>query len=140
MYLASEIKNFLLDLIKFLIISYVVLPPIHLGAMEVNEFTQSVRDDKRCFTSNGIPNHEIGIFPNRGNPNSILPQQINVCVQRYPEKLSIFTKIRGIIGIALNGVLFRPSTAGFWDPFAPRKHSRRGDPNWNVDILGSGAD
>ena len=128
-------RNMLPNLIKLLITSYVVLLPIQLGATEINEFMQSVSDDKRCFTSNGIPNHEVGIFPNRGNPNSILPQQINVCVPRYAEKLSTYTKIRGIIGIALNGVLFRPGTAGFWDPYARRKHSRRGDPKWNVDIF-----
>ncbi len=120
-------RNLLFNLIKFMIITYVVLLPIHLGAMDVNEFTQSVSDYKRCFASNGIPNHEVGIFPNRGNPHSILPQQINVCVQRYPEKLSTYTKIRGIIGIALNGVLFRPGTAGFWGPLRPKKtQSTRG--------------
>ena len=88
-------RNLLFNLIKFMIITYVVLMPIHLGAVDVNEFTQSVSDDKRCFASNGIPNHEVGIFPNRGNPHSILPQQINVCVQRYPENYRPIQKLGG---------------------------------------------
>ena len=124
------------NLIKLTPFSFVALLPIQLGAMEVNEFKQSITNNKRCFVSNGIPNHEVGTFPNRGNPNSILPQQIDVCVPRYPKKLSNYTKIRGIIGIALNGVLFRPGTAGFWDPDSHRGHSRQGDRKWSVDIFG----
>lgn len=101
-----------------------------------NKFEISLTNDKRCFLSNGIPNHKTGLFPNKGNPNTISFQQIDVCVPRYPKKLSIYTKINGIIGIALNGNLFRPETAGFWDPDAPKKHSRNGDKNWSVDIFG----
>ena len=101
-----------------------------------NKFEISLTNDKRCFLSNGIPDHKTGLFPNKGNPNTISLQQINVCIPRYPKKLSNYTKINGIIGIALNGILFRPETAGFWDPKAPKKHSRNGDKNWSVDIFG----
>ena len=101
-----------------------------------NKFEISLTNDKRCFLSNGIPDHKTGLFPNKGNPNTISLQQINVCIPRYPKKLSTYTKIDGIIGIALNGILFRPETAGFWDPKAPKKHSRNGDKNWSVDIFG----
>tara|TARA_B100000575_G_C22804874_1_gene474697 strand:- start:382 stop:621 length:240 start_codon:yes stop_codon:yes gene_type:complete len=31
-----------------------------------------IRDGKRCFTANGIPDHPNGKFPDRGNPNAIL--------------------------------------------------------------------
>ena len=101
-----------------------------------NKFEISLTNDKRCFLSNGIPDHKTGLFPNKGNPNTISLQQINVCIPRYPKKLSTYTKIDGIIGIALNGIPFRPETAGFWDPKAPKKHSRNGDKNWSVDIFG----
>src|SRR5687767_7646932 len=33
-----------------------------------------VRNGFRHITSNGIPNHDTGAFPNRRNPNSIRPQ------------------------------------------------------------------
>ena len=110
--------------------------PIKLVAAELNKFEISLTKDKRCFHSNGIPDHKTGIFPNKGNPNSISQQKIYVCVPRYPKKSTASTKIKGIIGIALNGVLFRPATAGFWDPKAPRGHSRNGNKNWSVDIFG----
>ena len=64
------------------------------------------------FYSNGIPDHKTGIFPNKGNPNSISQQKYMFVFQDFP-KSTASTKIKGIIGIALNGVLFRPATAGF---------------------------
>ena len=102
----------------FLIYLSLFLFPIKLVAIELNEIEISLTNDKRCFFSNGIPNHKTGIFPNKGNPNSISKQKIHVCVPRYPKKASARTKIKGIIGIALNGVFFRPATSGFWDPKA----------------------
>ncbi|MGE0434248.1 MAG: hypothetical protein AB7S36_18465, partial [Planctomycetota bacterium] len=40
-----------------------------------NEVTIKVEGDWRIITSNGIPDHTPGQFPNRGNPNRISPQQ-----------------------------------------------------------------
>ena len=127
---------FILVRILFFLCCFLFLLPINLVATELNKFEVLLTDKKRCFLSNGIPNHKTGIFPNKGNPNFISYQEINVCVPRYPKKESSNTKIKGIMGIALNGILFRPATAGFWDPKAPRKHSRNGDKNWSVDIFG----
>lgn len=45
-----------------------------------NEVEMIVKFDKRCFVTNGIPDHDTGTFPNRGNPNRIAKQDINVCV------------------------------------------------------------
>ena len=39
-----------------------------------NEVEITVRGDMRFITSNGIPEHPTGRFPNRGNPNAIRPQ------------------------------------------------------------------
>ncbi len=110
--------------------------PNNLFATEINEFSQYFKNNERCFKSNGIPNHKTGNFPKKSNPNSILPQKINICVPMSPKKLKNYTKIEGIIAIALNGILFRPGTAGFWDPKTKRKHSRDGNKNWSVDIFG----
>ena len=40
-----------------------------------NEVEIVVRGDVRLIASNGIPDHEPGRFPNRGNPNAIRPQR-----------------------------------------------------------------
>ena len=44
------------------------------------------------------------------------------------------------MGIAINGILFRPNTAGYWDPQSDRGHSRYGDKNWRIDIFGAKGD
>ena len=102
-----------------------------------NKVEMEIRDGKRCFMANGIPDHPTGKFTNRGNPNAIKAQQISVCVPLEPIKSKVSTPIKGTMGIAINGVQFRPNTAGFWDPSARRGHSRQGNPNWSLDIFGA---
>jgi len=102
-----------------------------------NEFQMTLTATERCFSANGIPHHATGTFPNRGNPNAIEPQDVNVCVPLNPQKAAALTPVRGTMGIAINGVQFRPNTAGFYDPDARRGHSRDGDRNWSLDINGA---
>ena len=40
--------------------------------------------EKRCIFSNGQPNHKIGQFPNKGNPNRFRQQEIQICVDANP--------------------------------------------------------
>lgn len=101
-----------------------------------NKSEMTLTATERCFTSNGLPDHETGTFPNRGNPNGIEPQNVKVCMPLNPVKQAVFTPIRGTVGIALNGVQFRPNTAGFWDPDGRRGQSPNGDRNWSLDIHG----
>ena len=94
-------------------------------------------DGKRCFVSNGIPDHLTGNFPNRRNPNRIQVQKISVCVTLEPQKGQIPNPITGTMGIATNGVQFRPNTAGFWDPKAISGHSSHGNKSWSLNIFGA---
>lgn len=63
--------------------------------------------------SNGIPNHKTGIFPRKGNPNKISKQFHNLKITKYPKKKNKTTPAR-FFGVALNGVMFIPETAGCW--------------------------
>ncbi len=119
------------------ILSLSALPIISSATETANEFEMTLTETERCFETNGIPDHDTGKFPNRGNPNAIRPQSVNVCVPLNPKKVETITKIRGTMGIAINGVQFRPNTAGFYDPKARRGHSRNGDRNWSLDIHGA---
>jgi hypothetical protein len=47
-----------------------------------------VRDGYRYITSNGIPDHTPGQFPNRHNPNTIAPQSYDFRVTASPKVLS----------------------------------------------------
>ena len=71
--------------------------------------TVTVEGDTRTIVSNALPDHEIGVFPNPGNPNTPTEQNINV---QYPaEGTFIGTPTTAIIpGIAVNGVQFVPGT------------------------------
>ena len=97
--------------------------------------------NKRILKSNGIPAHRVGIFPNQGNPHTITEQNYRFSVPAYPKPAAVITSAhdnqgtgnqRGApnrpFGIALNGVLFDPGTAEFWN----------GDrsANWNYEALG----
>jgi len=107
------------------------------AALAANQVEVTENDDQRCFTSNGLPDHKTGTFPNRGNPNAISEQYIKMCITQNPVKNSEPTPVRGAVGIAVNGVQFRPTTAGYYDPEGRRGHSRDGDRNWSLDIFGA---
>ena len=125
---------------RFLFIIHLVLIflfPFPSTGKPNNNVEMLIVDGKRCFKANGIPDHPTGKFPNRGNPNSIQGQRINACITANPLKGKTPTPIRGTLGIAVNGVLFRPNTAGFWDPNAKQGHSRFGNKKWSLDIFGA---
>jgi hypothetical protein len=77
-----------------------------------NKVTITVRGDKRVIESNGIPDHKVSSFPNRGNPNAISEQKYRLEVPARPQPA---TEPPGRFpyawGVALNGVVFDPGTA-----------------------------
>ena len=86
------------------------------------------REGYRVFEADGVPDHATGNFPNSGNPNRMSPQRYRMRVPLRPEAGPQITPLpRGLFGIALNGVMFDPSTAEFWNN-DPRS-------GWNYDAL-----
>ena len=43
--------------------------------------------EQKCIYSNGVPNHEIGDFPTRGNPNKFKERNLKFCFTKNPKKL-----------------------------------------------------
>lgn len=74
-----------------------------------------VRGDRRSISSNAIPDHRVGPFPNRGNPHEIAPQALSFEVPANPVVATELTPL-GLapFGFALNGVFFDPGAAEFW--------------------------
>lgn len=101
-----------------------------------NEVNITTSNGQRCVQSNGIPDHSVGQFPNKGNPNSISTQKIQLCVTTSPKKGSTAKILRGTTGFALNGIIIRPGTADWYDGSSPRGHSRDRSSGWNLDGLG----
>lgn len=92
---------------------------------------------QRCMTSNGIPDHQTGRFPNSGNPNSIAIQNIKLCVTASPTKGTRAKNVNGTVGFALNGIILRPGTADWYDASSSRGHSRDRSSGWNLEGLGA---
>lgn len=101
-----------------------------------NEVNITTSNGQRCVKSNGIPDHTAGQFPNKGNPNSISTQKIQLCVTTSPSKGSTAKDLYGTTGFALNGIIIRPGTADWYDGSSPRGHSRDRSSGWNLDGLG----
>jgi len=69
-----------------------------------------IENGNRIMTTNGLPNHPTGTFPNEGNPNSIKAQDLEYSLSLNP-KLTGESKWAREPGIAINGVKFEPETA-----------------------------
>ena len=72
--------------------------------------TVGLKNDKRIMSTNALPNHPTGNFPNEENPNRITPQNIEYSLPLTP-KLSGESRWVREPGVALNRVKFEPETA-----------------------------
>jgi hypothetical protein len=80
-----------------------------------NSVKIEVRDGYRYITSNGIPDHQPGAFPRRGNPNAISEQHYSFRIPERPAPAAKPVAVdHGIVGVSLNGVVFDPGTAEYW--------------------------
>jgi hypothetical protein len=110
-----------------------------------SEVRIEVRDGVRYISSNGIPDHPTGQFPNRNNPGTIRPQAYEFRMPAEPVANERAVTIgspggrrgrRGpvgsppfLFGVALNGVVFDPTTAEWY----------RDDPatGWHIEAIGT---
>jgi len=78
-----------------------------LRAMFTGNAKVSFEGDNMIVTSNGIPNHETGHFPNQYNPNSIREQHLRFVIPVTPKRGDQITPTPfGPIGVAINGIPF----------------------------------
>lgn len=72
--------------------------------------------DLTCVQSTGTPNHTMGRFPNRANPNSFREQNLKFCFPSSPKLTSNTTWGEMTVGVSVTGIPIRPYTAGYYDP------------------------
>lgn len=88
-----------------------------------------LRGDDRRIESNAIPEHLVGAFPNRDNPNEIAPQAFEFEVPADPRVAPGITPLQlSPFGFAVNGVFFDPGAAEFWQGDR--------DSGWQYEALG----
>ena len=76
----------------------------------------SVENEFRVIKSNGIPDHEIGQFPNPGNPNTMREQSYTFSCPVTPSPNDEITPLGMFpFGVAVNGVPFDPFAAEWWN-------------------------
>ncbi|WP_233267421.1 YHYH protein [Paraglaciecola sp. L3A3] len=96
-------------------------------------------DGMRELVANGIPDHEVGTFPNAGNPNSIEEQSISDSMTLSPNETSIATELggpRGVTGYVLNGVKIDAGTAGSCDDSGNDCSLIDNSGSWSIEALG----
>tara|TARA_B100000767_G_scaffold82935_1_gene79832 strand:- start:795 stop:1769 length:975 start_codon:yes stop_codon:yes gene_type:complete len=93
----------------------------------------------RILNGNGIPNHEVGTFPNNNNPNIISEQSVNqrftLCPELISENGSEVVGPGSAIAYALNSVKFDPATAGRCNDNGECSLAQF-QGNWNIEALG----
>lgn len=90
-------------------------PTATSGALPAPSVTIQEKDGVRTITANGIPDHQPGKFPSRGNPNAISAQQYVFRVTLSPKDTGRLTPHgHDWAGVAVNGVPFEPGTAEAW--------------------------
>jgi hypothetical protein len=109
------------------------------SVLALSKYSWSSDGTSRILNGNGIPNHEVGTFPNSNNPNSISVQNVSKSFTLCPS--IIYESGLEVVGpamaiaYALNSVKFDPATAGRCND-AGECSLARGEGNWNIEALG----
>jgi len=108
----------------------------------VNDYSTSLwscSSGARELTANGIPDHDVGEFPNANNPNTISGQNISASFTLEPELTDASTELggpRGVTGYILNGIKIDPNTAGTCDDSGSSCSLAGNVGSWNIEALG----
>lgn len=93
----------------------------------------------RVLAANGIPDHDVGTFPNTANPNTITAQTVAATYTLTPNKTDTATQLGGplgAVGLILNGIKMDPGTAGTCDDTGTVCDPGGGDGAWRIEALG----
>jgi hypothetical protein len=104
----------------------------------VSEAHWSCGDSQRTLSANGVPDHEVGVFPNPGNPNKIEAGQVEARFTLAPSLTDRTTQLggpAGMIGVVLNGVKIDAGTNG---GCSDKGECSEGRPmgQWRIEAMG----
>ena len=69
-----------------------------------NATHKEVNEEMTCISSNGAPNHEMGRFPNRANPNAFRLQDLTFCFPKPPLITDTVTRGLMTVGVSVTGL------------------------------------
>jgi hypothetical protein len=93
----------------------------------------------RVLTANGVPDHQVGTFPNAGNPNTISALTVSAEYSLVPVQTATLTTLggpRGATGYVLNGVKIDASTAGSCGNSGTNCSLINQSGSWHIEALG----
>ena len=99
----------------------------------------SCSESARFVVANGLPDHEVGVFPNRNNPPTLSAQHVAAAMPLLPIFTNTVTRRdspRAGPGYILNGVKMDPSTAGTCDSSGTQCTLARGSGAWSIEAMG----
>jgi hypothetical protein len=99
----------------------------------------SCTDNERLLSANGVPDHEVGEFPNSNNPNAIESQTVADSLTLSPVESTTATTLggpRGVTGYVLNGVKIDAGTAGSCDDSGNNCSLIDNSGSWSIEALG----
>lgn len=88
-----------------------------------------------CISSNGAPDHDMGQFPNRANPNAFHEQDLTFCFSATPRLADSVTTGLMTVGVSVTGVPIRPYTAGYYDANGRRGFSHDPSSGWRQQAM-----
>ncbi len=92
------------------------MPIIAEQTNAVGQVKIKIENGYRLLESNGIPDHQPGEFPRRGNPNKIQSQSYHFRIPMTPQSSGSPVHRGGYWwGVAINGVPFEPGTGESWN-------------------------
>ncbi|MEO9650234.1 MAG: YHYH protein [Roseobacter sp.] len=100
-----------------------------------NDVTTKIEGEMTCILSNGVPNHAMGRFPNKGNPNSFQEQTLKFCFPTTPRISKTVTEGLMTVGVSITGVPIRPYTAGYYDANGRRGIGRDPSSGWRQQAM-----
>ncbi|MFT5485060.1 MAG: hypothetical protein ACI9GW_003730 [Halieaceae bacterium] len=99
-------------------------------------------DTTRELTANGIPDHDVGAFPNANNPNTISEQTVSASYPLTPDETTSATPLggpAGTTGYVLNGIKIDAGTAGSCDDSGTSCSLIGNSGSWSIEALGQTA-
>jgi hypothetical protein len=97
----------------------------------------SCTSSSRVLAANGLPDHDVGTFPNTNNPNTISTQSVSATYTLTPTVTSISSNTgMAATGYLLNGVKIDPGTAGSCNDSGSSCSLIGNVGNWAIEALG----
>lgn len=96
-------------------------------------------DSTRELSANGIPDHDVGTFPNEANPNTITEHSVSASYTLAPTETTTVSELggpAGVTGYILNGVKIDAGTGGTCDDSGTSCDLGSNVGSWRIEALG----